>query len=185
MLYLVQLYLQNCTSVQTSSMRKFLITLSFSFIMLFVKAQTGLFVMSSVGAMAGITSNGLAINFNSIAACIDVQTGVAVLNGARGTGQFAINCEVTMKFNSLGIKMFPNPVNNATKVKFSNTPPLTETFNLTIWTTEGLLIKTQKETGYNLFQGLNMDLSALIAGTYVLKIESSAYMDAIKFIKTN
>jgi hypothetical protein len=180
-----QLFQQNYISVQITSMRNFLITLSFSFMMLFAKAQNGLFVMSSVGAMPGTASNGLAINFNSIAACIDVQTGLAVLNGARGNGQFAINCEVTMKFNSLGIKMYPNPVNNATKVKFNNTPPLTETFNLTIWTTEGMLVKTQKETGYNLFQGLNMDLSALIAGTYVLKIESAGYMDAIKFIKTN
>lgn len=180
-----QLFQQNCTSAQKISMRKILVTLFFLCAIHLVKAQTGLFVMSSVGAMAGISSNGLAINFNSIAACIDVQTGIAVLNGARGNGQFAINCEVTMKFNSLGIKMFPNPVNNATKVKLKNTPPLNDIFNLTIWTTEGLLIKTQKETGYNLFQGLNMDLSALIAGTYVLKIESAGYMDAIKFIKTN
>ena len=166
-------------------MKKIILIFIFSFKILVVKAQMGLFVMSSVGSMPGTASNGLAINFNSIAACIDVQTGVAVLNGTRGNGQFAINCEVTMKFNALGIKMFPNPVNNATKVKFNNTPPLTETFNLTIWTTEGMLVKTQKETGYNLFQGLNMDLSALIAGTYVLKIESAGYMDAIKFIKTN
>ncbi|MEY4572969.1 MAG: Secretion system C-terminal sorting domain [Bacteroidota bacterium] len=166
-------------------MRKILVTSFFLCAINLLKAQTGLFVMSSVGAMAGTSSNGLAINFNSIAACIDVQTGIAVLNGARGNGQFAINCEVTMKFNSLGIKMFPNPVNNATKVKFKNTPPLNDLFNLTIWTTEGLLVKSQKETGYNLFQGLNMDLSALIAGTYVLKIESAGYMDAIKFIKTN
>jgi hypothetical protein len=180
-----QLFQQNCTSAQKISMRKILVTLFFLCAIHLVKAQTGLFVMSSVGAMAGTSSNGLAINFNSIAACIDVQTGIAVLNGARGNGQFAINCEVTMKFNSLGIKMFPNPVNNATKVKLKNTPPLNDIFNLTIWTTEGLLIKTQKETGYNLFQGLNMDLSALIAGTYVLKIESAGYMDAIKFIKTN
>ena len=182
---MVQLFQQNCTSVQKISMRKILVTLFFLCAIHLVKAQNGLFVMSSVGAMAGTSSNGLAINFNSIAACIDVQTGVAVLNGARGNGQFAINCEVTMKFNSLGIKMFPNPVNNATKVKFKNTPPLNDLFNLTIWTTEGLLVKSQKETGYNLFQGLNMDLSALIAGTYVLKIESAGYMDAIKFIKTN
>ena len=166
-------------------MRKIVLFFIFSSTILFVKAQTGLFVMSSTGAMPGTASNGLAINFNSIAACIDVQTGVAVLNGARGNGQFAINCEVTLRYNSLGIKMYPNPVNNLTKVKFNNTPPLTETFNLTIWTTEGFLIKTQKETGYNLFQGLNIDLSALIAGTYVLKIESPAYVDAIKFIKTN
>lgn len=166
-------------------MRKAIVLGVFLMTGVLAKAQMGIFVMSSVGAMPGTASNGLAIQFNSIAACIDVQTGVAVLNGARGNGQFAINCEVTMKFNSLGIKMFPNPVNSTTKVKLNNTPPLNETFNLTIWTTEGMLVRTQKETGYNLFQGLNMDLSALIAGTYVLKIESPAYVDAIKFIKSN
>ena len=166
-------------------MRRISLIFIFSFTILLAKAQMGLFVMSSVGALPGTPSNGLAINFNSNAACIDVQTGVAVLNGARGNGQFAINCEVTMRFNSLGIKMFPNPVNNATKVKFKNTPPLNDVFNLTILTTEGMILRTQKETGYNLFQGLNMDLSGLVAGTYVLKIESSAYMDAVKFIKTN
>ncbi len=151
----------------------------------FANAQMGIFMMSSVGTLPGTASNGLAIQFNSNAACIDVQSGVAVLNGTRGNGLFAINCEVTMKFNSLGIKMFPNPVNNNTKVKLNNTPPLTETFNLTIWTTEGMLVRTQKESGFNLFQGLNIDLSALVAGTYVLKIESPAYVDAIKFIKSN
>jgi hypothetical protein len=165
-------------------MKKIILIFMFLLTILFVKAQTSLFVMSSVGTMAGVSSNGLAINFNSISKCIDVQTGVAVLNGARGNGQFAINCEVTLRYNSLGIKMYPNPVNNATKIKFNNTPPLTEIFNLSILTTEGLLIKSQKETGYNIFQGLNIDLSDLIVGTYVLRIESPAYIDAIKFIKT-
>jgi len=176
---------QRDITAQKTNMKKIVLIFIFSFTILIAKAQMGLFVMSSVGSYPGTASNGLAIQFNSIAKCIDVQTGIAVLNGARGNGQFAINCEVTMKFNSLGIKMFPNPVNNATKVKLNNTPPLNEVFNLTIWTTEGMLIKTQKETGYNLFQGLNIDLSGLIAGTYVLKIEAPAYMDAIKFIKTN
>ena len=100
-------------------MKKSILLLSFLMILAIAKAQMGVFVMSSVGAMPGTASNGLAIQFNSIAACIDVQTGVAVLNGARGNGQFAINCEATMKFNSLGIKMYPNPVNNTTKVKLS------------------------------------------------------------------
>ena len=181
----MQLCRQNCISAQSDSMKKIIFIFGFSLTALCAKAQGGLFIMSSVGAMPGTASNGLAIQFNSIAACIDVQTGVAVLNGARGNGQFAINCDVTMKFNSLGIKMFPNPVSNSAKIKLNNTPPLTENFNLTIWTTEGMLVRTQKETGYNLFQGLNIDLSALIAGTYILKIESPDYMDAIKFIKTN
>ena len=182
---MVQQCLQNCTSAQTSNMRKIILFFIFSFTILLSKAQTGIFVMSSVGSLPGTASNSLAVNFNSIGACIDVQTGIAVLNGARGNGLFAINCEVTMKFNSLGIKMYPNPVSYSTKVKLNNTPPLTEVFNLTIWSTDGMLIRTQKETGYNLFQGLNIDLSSLVVGTYVLKIESPAYVDAIKFIKSN
>ena len=87
------------------------------------------------------------------------------------------------KINSLGIKLYPNPVNVTTKVKLTNTPPLTETFNLSVWTTEGVLLSTRKESGYNLFQGINLDMSTLGIGSYVLKIESENYIDALKFIK--
>lgn len=142
-------------------------------------------VMSSIGMMGNASSTINALNFKSSTTCIDVQSGVAVLNGKRGNGQFAMNCEVTMKINSLGVRLFPNPVNHNTKIKLNNTPPLTETFSLSIWTTEGALIRSQKETGYNLFQGLNIDLSGLTNGAYILKIESQNYMDAIKFIKAN
>ena len=142
-------------------------------------------VMSSIGMMGNASSNISALNFKSIASCVDVQSGVAVLNGKRGNGQFAMNCEVTMNINSLGVRLFPNPVNHFTKIKLNNTPPLTETFSLSIWTTEGALLRSQKETGYNLFQGLNIDLSGLTNGAYILKIESQNYMDAIKFIKAN
>ena len=148
-------------------------------------AQSAAFVMSSIGMIANTSSNVAAVNFKSSATCLDVQSGVAVLNGTRANGQFAINCEVTMRFNTLGIKLFPNPVSTTAKVKFANTPPLTETFNLSIWSTEGGLISTRKETGYNLFQGMTLDLSGLNSGTYVLKIESDNFVDAIKFIKAN
>ena len=150
-----------------------------------IKAQSAAFMMSSVGAIANTTISSSAINFKSTAKCIDVQSGVAVLNGTRAHGQFAINCQVTMQYNTLGIKLFPNPVSSNTKVKFVNTPPLTETFNLSIWTAEGNLINTRKELGYNLFQGLTLDLGGLTSGTYVLKIESTQFVDAIKFIKAN
>jgi hypothetical protein len=148
-------------------------------------AQAAAFVMSSVGSMANTASSSTAINFKSTATCIDVQSGAAVLSGTRANGQFAINCEVTMQFNTLGIRLFPNPVSSNTKVKLVNTPPLTETFNLSIWTAEGTLITTRKETGYNLFQGMTLDLGGLNSGTYVLKIESTQFVDAIKFIKAN
>jgi hypothetical protein len=141
--------------------------------------------MSSVGIISGTSSTVSAINFKSVAACIDVQSGIAVLKGERANGDFAYSCEVAMKFNSLGIKLFPNPVNSATKVKFVNTPPLNEVFNLQIFNTDGQFISSKKETGYNLFQGIILDLANLNAGTYVLRIESSSFVDAIKFIKAN
>jgi hypothetical protein len=142
-------------------------------------------VMSSIGTIAGTSSTVSSINFKSVASCIDIQSGIAVLKGDRGSGDFAYSCEVAMKFNSLGIKLYPNPVNNATRVKFSNTPPLNEVFNLQIFNTDGQFISSKKETGYNLFQGITIDLGNLNAGTYVLKIESSSFVDAIKFIKAN
>jgi hypothetical protein len=140
-------------------------------------------VMSSIANLPGTSSSVSAFNISSTTACINVQTGIAVLKGERATGEFAMNCEVVMHINSLGIKLFPNPVNNNTNVKFVNAPPLTETFNLLIYTAEGQLVSTRKELGYNLFQGIKIDLGGLVSGTYILRIESPQFVDAIKFIK--
>ena len=57
-------------------------------------------------------SSGLPVQFKSTATCLSVQNGVAVLYGERGTGEFAFNCKVSLKFNTLGIKLFPNPVSS-------------------------------------------------------------------------
>jgi hypothetical protein len=143
------------------------------------------FNMSSVGIIGNTNSNATAISFKSAANCLDVQTGIAVLNGTRANGQFVTNCDVNVKFNTLGIKLFPNPVLGATKVKFINTPPLTENFNVSVWTMEGGVVLSRKETGYNIFQGVIIDMGQLIAGPYIMKIESANYADAIKFIKAN
>lgn len=145
-------------------------------------AQQGV-VVSSIGNFAGTTSSISAIQFKSISTCIDVQSGMAVLTGKRAAGDFAINCEVSLKYNSLGVRMFPNPVQAQAKVKATNTPPLNETFNLTVWSADGVLLSTRKETGYNLFQGLTIDLSTLKSGTYVLKIDAPKFADVVKFIK--
>jgi hypothetical protein len=145
-------------------------------------AQQGV-VVSSIGNFPGTTSSIAAIQFKGISTCIDVQSGMAVLTGKRAPGDFAINCEVSLQYNSLGVKMYPNPVQGQTKVKATNTPPLNETFNLTVWSADGVLINTRKETGYSLFQGLTIDLSNLKSGTYVLKIDAPKFADVVKFIK--
>ncbi len=146
---------------------------------------TGAFIMSSVGGLNNMSNNSMAITFSSNATCLNVQNGTAVLTGDRGTGSFAVNCEVNAIFNSLGIKLYPNPVGANTKVKFINTPKLTDQFSISVWNAEGFQISSSKATGYELFQGKGMDFSSLIAGSYIIQIESEKYRDALKFIKAN
>jgi hypothetical protein len=84
-----------------------------------LKAQllTGTFIMSSVGGIENASNNSMAITFISSATCLNVQNGTAVLTGDRGTGNFAINCEVKTMFNSLGIKLYPNPATESIVVQ--------------------------------------------------------------------
>jgi hypothetical protein len=150
-----------------------------------VKAQelSGAFIMSSVGSIQNFANNSMAVTFNSSSNCLILQNGSTVLTGERGTGLFATNCLVNTKFNTLGIKLYPNPVIATTKIKFINTPPLNDQFNISIWGAEGFKITSGKATGYELFQGMTLDFSVLQAGSYIIQIESEKYSDALKFIK--
>ena len=152
---------------------------------LMAQQMTGTFIMSSVGGIENASNNSMAVTFNSSATCLNVQNGTAVLTGDRGTGNFAINCEVNTVFNSLGIKLYPNPVGANTKVKFMNAPPLNAQFSITIWNSEGLQVGTAKATGFEIFQGKQIDFGSLSIGSYVIQIESEKYIEALKFIKAN
>ena len=145
----------------------------------------GAFIMSSVGGIENASNNSMAVTFSSSATCLNVQNGTAVLTGDRGTGNFAINCEVKTIFNSLGIKLYPNPVIATTKLKFINPPPLNDQFKISIWGADGFKVTSGKATGFELFQGVPLDFSMLHAGTYIIQIESEKYTDAFKFIKAD
>jgi hypothetical protein len=150
-------------------------------------AQTlsGSFIMSSVGGIQNMSNNSMAVTFTSNAACLNVQNGAAVLTGERGSGTFAVNCEVNTKFNTLGIKLYPNPVGANTKVKFVNTPPLNDNFTITVWGSQGEKISSSNASGYEIYQGKLMNFSTLVSGSYIIQIESDKYRDALKFIKAN
>jgi hypothetical protein len=151
----------------------------------YAQALSGSFIMSSIGSIQNMSNNSMAVTFTSNANCLNIQNGAAVLTGERGVGLFAINCEVNTKFNTLGIKLYPNPVIATTKIKFINTPPLNEQFNISIWGADGFKITSGKATGYELYQGMPLDFSMLHAGSYIIRIESEKYQDALKFKKAN
>lgn len=157
-------------------------------IILTAQSNTGLnssplFVMNSIGDFNKTSNQSPAFYFKSIANCIDVQNGITLFKGVRGNGRFTIKCEVNLNFNCLGIKLYPNPAINNTKLQVENTPPNDEIFSLCIWTVDGQLLSTRKETGNSIMRGINIDLIGLSYGTYILRIESSKSLDVIKFIK--
>ena len=143
------------------------------------------FIISSMGSIPGTLNNGMVILFKSTTTCINVQNGISVLQREIGDRRFVVNCETTLNLNNLGIRLFPNPVSNIAKLRFINTPPINEIFSLSIITTVGVTMYTRKESGYNLFQGITVDLSNLPCGIYVLKIESEGSIDLIQFMKVN
>lgn len=143
------------------------------------------FMMSSVGMLTGSSSNSIAVNFKSNNNCIDVQSGIVAYIGAKSFGNFIVDCEIKKHFNCLGLKLYPNPARNSTTLKFIHPPTFSETFNISVWDTEGAMIFSRKETGYSIFSGVLLNLTNLSSGTYVLQVEAPEYMDAIKFIKVN
>ena len=146
-------------------------------------ANTQSFTMSSIGSYEGTTALSNTISFKGIAECLDVQTGLAVLRGFRNEASFNMNCKVNLVFNQLSIKMFPIPTQKNAIVKLENLIPNSEEYNLSVWTLDGTKLLQRKEFGFDLAQGIALDLTVLPIGTYVLRVESSKHAEAIKFIK--
>ncbi|MEI7589556.1 MAG: T9SS type A sorting domain-containing protein [Chitinophagia bacterium] len=142
------------------------------------------YLISSIGSKNTFVNNISSIQFKSIPNCIDVQTGINALQTNIGKDNFVINCSIDLNINTLGLKFYPNPVINNAKVKFIGTPPLKSIFNLYIYTTTGELILSRKESGYNIFQGILLNLSFLSQGAYFIQIESLYTLDIVKFIKS-
>lgn len=141
------------------------------------------FLMSSIGPIPGTSSNMTALNFKSNSNCMDVQSGLAVLNNTTRLGNFDVNCILSTQFNTLGLKLFPNPVQSNARLRLSSNPSTYQNFKISIWNTDGHMISQSYESSAQLYQGLLMNLNNLVAGSYLLKAESSVYIEAIKFIK--
>lgn len=161
-----------------------LITLTFPK-RLIAQELSGAFIMSSVGHIQNFANNSMAVIFSSNSTCFNVQNGAAVIIGERGTGLFVNNCVVDTKFNKLGLQLFPNPIIANATIKTVNTPPLTDEFAISVWNAEGMKLIASKVSGYELYHGKLINMSMLNNGTFIIKIESDKYIEALKFIKAN
>ena len=128
-----------------------------------LNAQTVPFTMSALGEFPETPGVSAAIQFTSSISCNDVQTDVAVLEGERGAGLFAINCELTSNINTLGINMYPYPSVSQTKIKFIHTAHPTKTFQVTVVSCDAVILMSSGESDYHLFVGKSKDVNRLPA----------------------
>lgn len=142
-------------------------------------------IMSSTNKMNQNTTLSTPIYFKSNNQCIDIQSGMAILNSNNKTGVFETNCIINHQFNALNMVLLPNVVNSTAFLKFKNKPDQTSVFNITIWNTEGLLIKTFYQTGIQIYDGIQLNMLSISPGGYILKAESLQNREALKFIKSN
>ena len=150
-----------------------------------VSAQSSFMVMSCMGVLPNGANMAPAFSFTSSSkTCLEVETGIAVFSSDNLSDNFSTNCKVDIQFNTLGLKLYPNPVTINTKLKFTSTPKSDEVFKISIYNAQGTLIQSIKETGANILYGISFDFNSLPHGLFILEVASSTYFDSVKFIKS-
>ncbi|MEN9696646.1 MAG: hypothetical protein RLZ56_67 [Bacteroidota bacterium] len=149
------------------------------------KAQSNHFTMSSVGFMGNIATNSETIQFNRTKNCLFVENGLSLANLQKTGNKFVMGCPTGLQFNTLGLKFYPNPVYTNAHLRLQNKPPINSLFTLSIWTIDGHIVNSSKIASNELVYGTILQLSYLEAGSYILKLETNQFVDAIKFVKLN
>jgi len=160
---------------------KFWLIFCFMVIANFSKSQN--FNLSSIAALKGTKINSNVFYISKNANCVNLQNGLALFYATKNNNPFELNCVINQEFNTLEIKFYPNPVKTISFVKFKNKPPFFDKFSLSIWSIIGENVFSSNVTSNDLYNGLELNLSKLLPGTYFLKVENSFFLEAIKIIK--
>jgi hypothetical protein len=149
-----------------------------------VRAQH--FILSTVSPFPNLTAVSNPINFRSNDACIDIQSGISVVIGAKNQGEFISNCDFPIKLDKINLRVFPNPGNEITYLRVDENIPQMIIFQISIYTITGMQVYQTFKSGSELHQGIIIDVSPLNEGEYVINISSSKNLQSSqKFIKTN
>ena len=156
-------------------MKKYLIVM---FVLGCINSHAQLFRMSATSYVSELSSSSSFIQYAGVN-CVTIQTGL--YSGTVGKfNLFVIDCEFNYK--RIRIKFYPNPVINNAKLQLINTD-LNDKYQINIYDILGLKISTINEYGYNLNNGVLLNLNDLPTNTYILEVSSKSFRDVIKFVK--
>lgn len=147
------------------------------------KAQSISFQINSIGNTPNMTVSSLSFQLEQIANCLFVGNGLSIYQTSLSNAPFKMDCIVPIKFDRLGLKIFPNPIGNGPKIQFLQKNLSNTLFNIRFYNVEGKMVLEQSKTGFELSSGGILNTTSLFAGNYIVQVLSANSVDLIQVIK--
>ncbi|MFM8758474.1 MAG: T9SS type A sorting domain-containing protein [Methylophilaceae bacterium] len=152
-----------------------------------VSAQERLFfTVSATGRLSsGWSTSSLPVQFNKSNDCIQLNSGMAVYAGVRGSQPFVMTCRSANNEPVIQLTLFPNPASSISKLISSALLSHEQSLNIAVIDVQGRVLFQISRTPDQLLSGISVDVQRLPAGSYYLRVDGRAFHQVIPFIKMN
>lgn len=186
--FLVSIF-PNCkfSSFYIALWKRLFFLLIFCMMTLFVSAQERLFYsVSTTGRLStGWSTSSLPVQFNKSNDCLQLNSGMVVYAGTRGTQSFVMTCRAVNNDSEIELAFFPNPTSSYSRLLSSSLLRNEQQLNISVIDVKGRVVIQQFRTAIDLFTGIIIDVQTLIPGSYFLHVKGRFYNEVIPFIKMN
>lgn len=186
--FLVSIF-PNCkfSSLYIAIWKRIFFLLIFCMMTLFVSAQERLFYsVSTTGRLStGWSTSSLPVQFNKSNDCLQLNSGMVVYAGTRGTQSFVMTCRAVNNDSAIALAFFPNPTSSYSRLLSSSLLRNEQQLNISVIDVKGRVVIQQFRTAIDLFTGIIIDVQTLIPGSYFLHVKGRFYNEVIPFIKMN
>lgn len=140
--------------------------------------------VSAIGAFAdGGKATSLALSISKSTDCLQLNTGLALYSGIMGHLPFVMTCKTDAPTLPVDIKLYPNPVENYTRLVSSLPTTNSSPFQLSVIDALGRIVMVKQISATLLSAGISLYFGQLPSGNYFLKLDRENLHHVIPFIK--
>jgi hypothetical protein len=142
-------------------------------------------------AIGGLSMDGMGSSFSGPLAfdgkndCLTLQNGVSVLLSIENKGgTFKMICKDMPSPNTAAVSVFPNPASSYTMLQSAAFAASSQPVEVQLLDVHGMVVHRQQIRGEQLKSGLQLPVSQLSGGLYMLRLTSGQTTQTFKIIKT-
>lgn len=144
---------------------------------------------SRVGSIGSFSDGGyvacLAVSFNTASECVKLNTGVSLFGATLGQREFIVSCKTNAANEPFDFALFPNPVVTYARLVARGNSSMFNRVNLSIVDASGRILWREKVDVNSLRTGLVLNIGHFSAGNYFLRLEVSAFVKVLPFVKVH